>query len=447
MIYLGLGSNLGHRAGNLRRAVQLLGRVIEVSAVSPMYRTPPWGVTEQPDFLNMCVAGESALDPAALLLAVKAIEQQMGREQTVRWGPRLIDIDILLAGDQIIETEVDGRTLTIPHPRIAERAFVLMPLAAIAPDVVHPTHQQTIISLLAQTNTDDITPYAPLTTRNSRFDWSSRTYIMGILNVTPDSFSGDGTGSNVALALRQTAAHLANGADIIDIGGESTRPNGEPVTAAMEQARVLPIITAVRREFADVPISIDTYRAETARLALAAGADWVNDIWGLQHDAPTMAETVAQAGCPVVIMHNGRNRPRLDKEDGAGGYYGYFHYDDLLGEVKQELQDSVDLALAAGVQHEQIILDPGIGFGKTAGQNLTLLNRLDELQTLNYPILLGASRKGFIGHLLGGVPADQRVAGTVATTVLGIDRGADIVRVHDVKENGRAAKIADAISR
>ncbi len=280
------------------------------------------------------------------------------------------------------------------------------------------------------------------------FVWGSRTYVMGIINVTPDSFSGDGLahGSDpAAQAVEQALTFVAEGADILDIGGESTRPGGATITLDEEIGRILPVVRAVRAAV-DVPISIDTYRAKTAEVALAAGADWVNDVWGLLQD-PEMVHVVSSAECPVIIMHNGRNRRREEKDDQAGGYYGYFHYEDVVSEVKSDLMQSVALALSTGVREDNIILDPGIGFGKTGAQSMTLINRLDELKALGFPVLLGSSRKGFIGHVLGGLPADERVEGTAATVAIGIARGADIVRVHDVRAMKRVAQMTDALVR
>jgi len=289
-----------------------------------------------------------------------------------------------------------------------------------------------------------------LTIRNSRFDWGARTYVMGILNVTPDSFSGDGIivtenmGENVERAIARAEQLIADGADILDIGGESTRPGSAPTSAEEEQRRVIPVIEALRDRMS-VPISIDTYRAETARLALDAGADIVNDVWGLRMDAE-MKHLVAQRSVPIIIMHN-RSKPKdAVQSERLGGRYVGVEYDDLLADVIHELRDQLDLALDANITPENIIVDPGIGFGKTVEQNIELLNRLGELRVLGYPILLGPSRKGFIGYTLN-LPPDQRVEGTAATIVIGIERGADIVRVHDVKSIARAAKMTDAVVR
>lgn len=282
-----------------------------------------------------------------------------------------------------------------------------------------------------------------------RFTWGERTYLMGIINVTPDSFSGDGLAAvaeteMIAAAVAQARQFVADGADILDVGGESTRPGSTPVTAEEEMNRVIPVIQALRRAVT-VPISVDTYRAGVAQAALAAGADWVNDVWGLRMD-PEMAGLVARAGCPVVLMHN-RSKPKdVAQEERLGGHYVGVRYDDLIADVRRELQASIDLALAAGVRPAQIIIDPGIGFGKTVSQNLRLVNELDQFKSMGYPILLGTSRKSFIGHTLDLLP-EERLEGTAATVAIGIDRGADIVRVHDVSAMVRVARMVDAIVR
>lgn len=287
-----------------------------------------------------------------------------------------------------------------------------------------------------------------MTSMPTSFKWGERTYIMGILNVTPDSFSGDGVATNeedvIAKAVAQAKQFVADGADIIDIGGESTRPGSTPVDAAEEMARVIPVIKAVRQAVA-VPISIDSYRASVAEAALAAGANWLNDVWGARMD-PGMATLAAQANCPIVLMHN-RSKPKdVAQEEKLGGRFIGVNYDDLIADIKRELQESIDICLKAGVQTSQIILDPGIGFGKTVKQNLQLLTQLNQFKTMGFPILIGPSRKSFIGYTLD-LPPDQRVEGTAATVAIGIDRGADIVRVHDVQAMARVARMTDAVVR
>lgn len=275
-------------------------------------------------------------------------------------------------------------------------------------------------------------------------NWKARTYVMGILNVTPDSFSGDGLlAGGRPNPLRQAADFLAAGADILDVGGESTRPGAEAVSETEELARVLPVIRAIRREFPEAFISIDTYRAAVADAALDAGARMVNDVRALRAD-PEMAPLLAQKKVPVVLMHNRLTPASAEVRDRLGGRYVGVPYQNLLEDVRHELLESVALAREAGVAKDRIILDPGLGFGKTVAQSLELLNRLDEFKALGYPLLIGPSRKSFIGYTLD-LPPDERIEGTAAAVVIGIVRGANIVRVHDVPEIVRTARMADAI--
>jgi dihydropteroate synthase len=278
------------------------------------------------------------------------------------------------------------------------------------------------------------------------FNWGSRTYVMGILNVTPDSFSGDGIiakGDAVQLAVNQAREFLSNGADILDVGGESTRPGSVPVNAKDEMGRVVPVIEAIAKEFPDALISIDTYKTEVAEAAFKAGAQILNDVWALRAD-PELASVAAAFRMPVILMHNRSNPASVEVRTQLGNAYIGSTYENLMEDVKRELLVSVELAVKAGVEESHIILDPGIGFGKTREHNLELINKLDELRTLGYPLLLGPSRKSFIGFTLD-LPADQRLEGTAATVAIGIARGADIIRVHDVKEMARVAKMTDAI--
>ena len=280
-------------------------------------------------------------------------------------------------------------------------------------------------------------------TRFGRFslEWGSRTYVMGIVNVTPDSFSGDGLGTDTDAAVAQALRFVEEGADILDIGGESTRPGSQAVTTEEEIARVVPVIDRLAREVS-VPISIDSYRASTVRAALDAGATIVNDIWGLKHD-PDLARLAAEYAVPLVLMHNRRALPEKTR---LGGHFKGVEYSDLMGEVVEELRESVDLALNYGVRPELIIVDPGIGFGKTPQHNLVVMRRQRELRSLGLPILMGTSRKSFIGLALD-LPPDDRVEGTAATVALSIVNGADIVRVHDVKQMARVSRMTDAILR
>jgi dihydropteroate synthase len=296
-----------------------------------------------------------------------------------------------------------------------------------------------------------------LTIGSHTLAWGERTYVMGILNITPDSFSGDGllpssaaSGSAGTTAGGEAVVEIARGfltagADILDVGGESTRPGSQPVDASLEKQRVLPVIRAIAAGCPDALISIDTWKADVAAEALAAGASIINDVWGLRLD-PQLAMVAARARVPVILMHNRSKPANIEARERLGKAYLGAEYENLLEDVKRDLLESVRIARSAGIPDEHIILDPGIGFGKSIGQNLELINHLDELRTLGYPLLLGASRKSFIGYTLD-LPPDQRLEGTAAAIAVGITRGADIVRVHDVAAMVRVVRMTDAIVR
>ena len=293
-----------------------------------------------------------------------------------------------------------------------------------------------------------------LTIGNRTLNWGERTYVMGILNITPDSFSGDGllipaqpgeiqeNGEGVMEVARR---FLAAGADILDVGGESTRPGSQPVDAEEEKRRVLPVIRGIISGNPDALISIDTCKAAVAREALQAGAKIINDVWGLRAD-PDLALVAAQENAPVILMHNRSKPVNVEVRERLGQAYAGADYKNLLEDVKRDLMESVQVARSAGVPDEHILLDPGIGFGKTVEQNLELINRLDEIRLLGFPVLLGPSRKSFIGYTLN-LPAGERVEGTAAAVAVGITRGADVVRVHDVEAMVRVARMTDALVR
>ena len=278
--------------------------------------------------------------------------------------------------------------------------------------------------------------------------FGTRTFIMGIINITPDSFSGDGLISNgkvIQAAVRQAERFVRAGADILDLGGESTRPGSTPLDAEEELERVLPVVKALRHADLDTIISIDTYKAKVADAVVRSGADWINDVWALRGD-PEMAHVVCHHGVPVILMHN-RSKPNSVELDAVlGGQYVGATYKDLLEDVKAELLLSIKIARKAHIEKDRIILDPGLGFGKSVPQNLELINRLPEIKAMGFPVLVGPSRKSFIGRTLD-LPPNERVEGTSATVAIGIARGADIVRVHDVEEMVRVARMTDAIIR
>jgi len=273
-----------------------------------------------------------------------------------------------------------------------------------------------------------------------------QTYIMGILNLTPDSFSGDGLlqqADPLQAAIAQACGFVADGAHILDIGAESTRPGASPVPAEQEIERLLPVLVALREELPEAILSVDTYKANVAEESLRAGAHIINDVWGLRAD-PNMGAVVAASGASLVLMHN-RSTPQNTQIDvSLGGRYVDISYGDVSVEVAEGLLQSVQIAREAGVSGGQIILDPGIGFGKTTPQNMRLLKELDHLKALGFPLLLGISRKSFIGYTLN-LPPEDRLEGSLAANAYGLLHGADILRVHDVRQTARLAKMLDAI--
>jgi dihydropteroate synthase len=305
--------------------------------------------------------------------------------------------------------------------------------------------------------------FSALKVGHHQLNWGERTFLMGTINMTSDSFSGDGlyravsareeTGQQegrhsddlvMRAALKQARRFIEAGVDILDIGGESTRPGSKPIEAEEEIRRVIPIIEAIASQY-EVLISIDTYKAQVAQIALDAGAHIVNDVWALRADAdlPTL---VASYDAPIILMHNRSSWVNAEIKDRLGGRYIGVEYQDLIEDIKKELLESVAIANAAGIPDERIILDPGIGFGKTVEQNLVLLNQLEKIRAIGYPVLIGPSRKSFIGYTLD-LPPDQRLEGTAAAVSIGIARGADLVRVHDVEFMARVVRMSDAIVR
>lgn len=446
--YLALGSNLGDRAAHLHTALRELRAYANVEATSFLYETPPAYVTDQPKFLNAVCRVTTQLAPEELLAALETTMTAMGRVRSLRYGPRVIDLDILFY-DRI---QIDTSDLTLPHPRLPERDFVLEPLCDIAPNLTHPLIGLTMRDLLSALKAPPLPRVMPL--GRHLWTWGEQTYVMGIVNVTSDSFSGDGLAVGqwredemVAAAVAQAQRFVAEGAHCIDVGGMSTRPGHTLIPVEEEMARVVPVIRALAGAV-DAPISVDAFRSEVAQAALAAGAHLINDVWGLRYDRH-LAQLAAGAGVPLVVMHN-----RVEPDDSAYrarvmslpfGPPG--RYDDIIGDISDELAQSMAVAEGLGLPRWLLMADPGLGFGKTLEQQLDLIDRLDGLRALGYPLLFGPSRKRFIGAILGGLPPEERVEGTLATCVLAIDRGADMIRVHDVRAAVRAARMADAIVR
>ncbi len=444
--YLALGSNLGDRAANIQRGLRALAPFASVEATSFLYETPPAYVLDQPKFLNAVCRVTTDLAPYDLLVALKATEDSLGRFKSIRFGPRSIDLDIIFYDD--IQLELPDELLIIPHPRMAERGFVLEPMNDIAPTFVHPGLGATMQELLARLNEPALPRVMPL--RDQLWSWQQKTYIMGIINATPDSFSGDGllhNGSSLAQqidqAVMQAERFVADGADCLDIGGQSTRPGHQVISAEAEIERIEPVIKAVAQAV-NVPISIDTFRSSVAQTALAAGASLINDVWGLAFDAK-IGQLVLDNQVPLIVTHNRAQNddPIYQQQLGArpAPVYG-----DIVQDIATELGDQLATAQGMGIPRWLLIADPGIGFGKTQEDHLALIQRLAELKaTLPYPLLIGASRKSFIGKVLGGLPPAERDEATVALGVLALERGANILRVHDVRAMSRAARMAEAI--
>ncbi|KAI8821327.1 Dihydropteroate synthase-like protein [Fimicolochytrium jonesii] len=482
VVYLALGSNLGDSAKNINDAVTSLAgsAAIKVIDTSFLYETKAMYVTDQPNFINACCAIRTSLSPNDLLDFLKGIEAEMGRNfNGQRFGPRPIDLDILVY-DRV---EMSTERLIIPHPRIKEREFVLRPFADIAPDMEIPGLFRTVSQLLAllshesaPTPSDKIRKVIPLKTTAGLWSWSTQTYIMGILNVTPDSFSdgGDAHTQSPDAAAQQAIKMAAAGAHIIDVGGMSTRPGADEPPVEIEIGRVVPVIEAIRKLDANIPISIDTYRAPVARAAIKAGANFINDVSGGSLD-PDMITAMAETQVPVCLMHM-RGTPKTMQQltDYPAGQ--------VVPTIAASLTSTVQQAMNKGVRRWNIILDPGIGFVKTGAQNYEILQKLPVLvgeaapatATLDsegqqqapaarnalagFPVLVGPSRKGFLsqGAVTGSQALDatskkeqakQRIYATAAACSAAIARGANVLRVHDVEEMADVVRVADRCFR
>ncbi|KDN40602.1 Dihydropteroate synthase [Tilletiaria anomala UBC 951] len=505
---IALGSNLGDRIQNIEKAVRLLSAhdSCKVVDTSFLYETPPMYVTDQPTFLNGACRIATKLAPHDLLTLTQSIETAIGRDKAgvPDKGPRLVDLDILFYDRAEVD---DGPRLTIPHPLMKEREFVLRPLADILPNFEHPSASRTVAQLLSiLQNSPDYegghgirkVTFVPTEASTSTLSWGSRTYVMGIINATPDSFSDGGDNLNAEPAIRSAMRMVEQGVDILDVGGMSTAPHAEEVDEAEEVRRTAPLIQSLRAAGITQPISIDTFRAGVASAALQAGANIINDVSGGERD-PAILKVARDAAVPFICMHMRGDSQTMEKMTSyAGG--------DVIAGVKAELQQRVDRALRAGVRRWNIILDPGLGFAKCQEGNLQILRNLSALtatapgsrtsevrssrsgltsrashsslsqlaltsaqasphltprpeidgtadlitpnSTLaGFPMLAGPSRKRFIGSITGRKEPKERVYGTAAACTAAIANGVDILRVHDVEEMVDVVKTSDAIFR
>lgn len=485
---IALGSNVGDRFANIERAVTLLRSSKDCKLVdtSFLYETEPKYYIDQPKFINGACRIATKLDPHALLQLCQSIEKEIGRDKRgipIK-GPRAIDLDILLY-DRI---ELNTDNLIIPHAGIVEREFVLRPLMDILPEYRHPNTSRTISqlhSILINSENyikEEMRRVLPLQVKQkekSAWSWGTKTYVMGIINATPDSFSDGGDNVNVQNAVRTAKAMIEEGVDILDIGGMSTAPNAREIDEDEEIERIVPVIKAIRSANSKIPISIDTFRANVARIALESGATMINDVTaGLRE--PAIFDVARTLSCPIIMMHMRGDSSTMNS---LAQYAG----NDVVRVVSKELENRIENALRQGVPRWNIILDPGIGFAKNADGNLQLLRGLAKIRNGNgnsgmgqsrsnspppppatsmtkehgpslaslepnlslksFPLLVGPSRKRFLGTITGRSEAKDRMAGTAAACTAAILAGADIIRVHDVKEMVDVAKTADAIAR
>lgn len=416
-VYLSIGSNVGNRQQFIKLAVDRISDFCKTTAISSMYETEPWGKLDQPKFLNICLSIETSLQPKELLEKLKSIEADLGRVGTAKWAQREIDLDILFYEHLVLESPDP----VLPHPRIEERAFVLIPLAEIAPDFIHPVLKKTIRELAENIDSNGV----------RKLEWQTVS-VMGILNVTPDSFSDGGELKNQSQLKEKIRNMVAAGVDIIDIGGESTRPGHQRVNASEELSRVLPVVEITKGISARTLVSIDTQKAAVAEKALEAGADIINDVSALSDQK--MPDVIKKFNCRVILM---RNRP-LDAND-------------LIGSCKRQFEEIVKNCLSLGISKDKIILDPGLGFGDLASgdfsslpggspsANTQLVISINDY-AVGLPVLIGASRKRFLGEMSGEKNAKKRLTESLSFAVLAKYNGASIVRVHDAAESIKALR-------
>lgn len=462
--YLALGSNIGDRLRFLTSAMRRLAHFegVQIKRTSALYSTAAQYVADQPSFLNAVVEVQLSVERRnnlpGLMADLKVVEDDLGRKPGgVRRGPRVIDLDIIAVGESQFSSKEGPYPLEIPHAQMHERDFVLAPMADLCPQWRHPARNghPTVSAMLAALSHGATPEGASLDAppvqvipaaggihgRTDGLCWQrgARTLVMGILNVTPDSFSDGGDHLVLDDAIAGAKSMLEAGADILDIGGESTRPGAEEVAVEKEIGRVVPVIRAIRERLGSVTISVDTRKAAVARAAVEAGADWINDVSGGEFDAEMLA-TAAELMAPIVLMHS-RGTPQT--------MTSLTKYHDVVIEVGEWLAGRRSQAEAAGVLAWNVVLDPGVGFAKTFEHNLALLRSCGSLveRLSPSPMLVGASRKRFLGSILDEPDAKKRVFGNAACVAASVSGNCDIVRVHEVREMSQTAKVCDCIYR
>lgn len=458
-VVIALGSNVGDRITNFNEALRLMKKSgIQISRHGCLYESKPAYVTDQPLFLNSAVRGITKLGPVELLKVLKQIEKQLGRTDGIRYGPRPIDLDILFYGSHKVESE----TLTIPHERIWERPFVLAPLIDLLGTASNNESEAIWNSFSScsggifeqwkrvggetSIGREGLRRVLPIGTQ--LWDWSNKTHIMGVLNLTTDSFSDGGKFNEVASAVSHIKELISEGADIVDIGAQSTRPFAPRVSAGEELQRLIPVLDAAMKvpEVEGKLLSVDTFYAEVAYEAVKRGVHIVNDVSGGRLD-PDILTVVGELQVPFIMMHM-RGDPNTMQSEGN------LQYEDVCKQVASELYERVSEAEASGIPLWRIILDPGIGFAKRTEQNLEILMNLPSIRkemakkslaASHAPLLVGPSRKRFLGDICGKANAAERDPATIAAVTAGILGGSNIIRVHNVRDNVDAAKICDAL--
>ena len=435
LVYISGGSNQGNRLEYIRMASQMLSPAVKILRTSELYLTEPWGYKPQPSFYNIVWEADTDLDPESLLKYFKEIETRIGRVKTLRYGPRVIDLDILLYGDQVYQSQ----DLTIPHANMRERRFVLQPLCDLIPMEQDPVTGQTWYELLQECPEDSVEKLnEPLAPDKPVINWGLRSYTMGIVNLTPDSFSGDGlmNGHNLITgALRQCDTFLENGADILDFGAESTRPGFTEVDEKTEISRLTPVLKEVRRRFPNALLSADSRKPAVMRAALDCGIDWINNTGDPDDDE--MNRLCAESGKVTILMRTKPIRKTADET---------LTPEKILERVRSQLLDLATRAQKWGIRQGNIVLDPGIGFGSSPSCDLEIVRQIRQISLMGYPVLLGPSRKSFLGRYLQRT-VDERTAGTAAVICYAILNGCDIIRVHDVKFMKDIAVMSDMLRK
>lgn len=418
MIVIALGANLPSQFGTPRETLKrAMGEIskhdIRVLYQSSIYLTAPVPISDQPWYHNAVIGVATDKSPLELLKTLQLIENDFGRIRTERNAPRVIDLDIISYDDVVMESG----ELVIPHPRMHERAFVLYPLQDITKNWTHPVTRKPVNTLIAE---------LPAGQEIIKED---RPRIMGIVNVTPDSFSDGGQFNSTEAAIAHGLKLIEEGADILDIGGESTRPDAQAVSADEEQRRILPVIRALKN--AGALISVDTRNASTMMAALEAGAGMINDITALSGEGAM--DAVRKSACRICLMHMQGQPQTMQKNP---------QYDDVVREVYTYLADRISVCVENGISKDRLIADMGIGFGKSVDHNIELFKNLSAFHELGIDMLLGASRKRFIEGICGGtIPADQRLSGSLAAVAAACQHNLQIVRVHDVRETLQFIKV------